>query len=138
MPIPRSTNARLFYRAAKERFEDAELLLSLNRTTGAVYLAGYSVECIIKSLILSAVRPSREGAILAQFRGGQAHDFRWLTRLYEQHGRVVIPQQIALHFTRIRNWSTAMRYSAATVPSDEAKQFFNSTTKIMNWADGRL
>ena len=52
MPIPTSSNARLFYRAAKERFEDAELLLSLNRTTGAVYLAGYSVECIIKSLIL--------------------------------------------------------------------------------------
>lgn len=55
MPIPRSTNARLFYRAAKERLEDAELLLSLNRTTAAVYLAGYGVECMIKSLILSSL-----------------------------------------------------------------------------------
>ena len=138
MPIPTSRNARLFYRAAKERLEDAELLLDLNRTTAAVYLAGYSVECIIKSLILSAVPPSREGAILAQFRSGQAHDFRWLTRLYQQHSRVRIPQQIAWHFTRIRNWSTAIRYSPATVPSNEAKQFFNSTTEIINWADGRL
>ena len=114
MPIPTSINARLFYRAAKERLEDAELLLSLNRTTGAVYLAGYSVECIIKSLILSAVPPSREGAILAQFRGRQAHDYDWLTRLYHQHGRAAIPRQVARDFASIRNWSTAMRYSPAT------------------------
>ena len=138
MPIPTSRNARLFYRAAKERLEDAELLLDLNRTTAAVYLAGYSVECIIKSLILSAVPPSREGAILARFRGAQAHDYDWLTRLYHQHGRVVIPSQITLLFANIRDWSTKMRYSPRTIPQHQAKNFLASVIEIMDWADGRL
>jgi len=40
---------------AKQRFDDALLLLEMGRTTAAVYLAGYSVECMLKALILSAV-----------------------------------------------------------------------------------
>lgn len=49
--MPISKNARLFYRAAKQRFDDALLLLELKRTTAAVYLAGYSIECMLKALI---------------------------------------------------------------------------------------
>ncbi|MGB0384642.1 MAG: HEPN domain-containing protein [Ardenticatenaceae bacterium] len=136
--MPTSKNARLFYRAAKERFEDAELLLSMKRTTGAVYLAGYSVECMLKSLILSAVPQRREDEILATFRGQAAHDFRWLTRLYQQHGGVAIPQRFARHFRRVRNWSTGMRYSPSTIQQRQAKDFLASATEIINWADGRL
>ena len=138
MPIPTSSNARLFYRAAKERFEDAELLLSLNRTTGAVYLAGYSVECIIKSLILSAVPPSREGAILARFRGRQAHNFRWLMGLYQQHGGVAVPNRLRVYWDQVYSWSTDMRYSPARIGQRQAKEFLASASEIINWADGRL
>ena len=138
MPIPRSRNARLFYRAAKERLEDAELLLSLNRTTGAVYLAGYSVECMIKSLILSAVSPSREEAILASFRGGQAHDYSWLIDLYYECRGTAIPNRLFQHFTRVERWSTNLRYSPQTIQQRQAKAFLDSTSKIMKWADGRL
>ena len=138
MPIPRSRNARLFYRAAQERFEDAELLLSLNRTTGAVYLAGYSVECMIKSLILSAVPPSRQEAILANFRGRLAHDYDWLMRLYLQNSGRPMPRRVASYFDQVTDWSTDMRYSPARMQIDEAKQFLDFASKIIKWADGRL
>jgi len=52
MALPRSPEARLFYQAAKQRFEDALFLLA-GRRTAAVYLAGYAVECMLKTLILS-------------------------------------------------------------------------------------
>lgn len=45
MGLPQTTEARLYYRAAKQRFADAQLLLAAGRTTGAIYLAGYTVEC---------------------------------------------------------------------------------------------
>ena len=136
--MPSSKHARLFYRAAKERFEDAELILGLNRTTAAVYLAGYSVECMIKALILSSVPRSRENEILAMFRGGQAHDFRWLMRLYQQHGGIAVPRHLAEDFEEVADWSTAIRYSPATMQAHDAKDFLYSTTKMIKWADGRL
>jgi hypothetical protein len=44
MALPNVAMARRFYRAAKQRYDDAEFLLAGNRTTAAVYLAGYRVE----------------------------------------------------------------------------------------------
>lgn len=138
MPIPQSRSSRLFYRAAQERFEDAELLFKLNRTTAAVYLAGYSVECMIKSLILSAVPLSQEHVILAMFRGRLAHDYEWLMRLYRQQSGRTIPQNINRHLARVREWSTDIRYSPATIGANQAKGFLASVTEIIRWADGRL
>jgi hypothetical protein len=45
MALPKPVEARRYYRAAVQRFDDAQLLLEQSRTTGAVYLAGYTVEC---------------------------------------------------------------------------------------------
>ena len=56
MALPQSAEARLYYRAAKQRFDDSQLLLRWNRTTAAVYLAGYTVERFMKALVLANVR----------------------------------------------------------------------------------
>ena len=40
--MPSAVQARRFYRAAKQRFDDALLLLEMERTTAAIYVAGYS------------------------------------------------------------------------------------------------
>jgi HEPN domain-containing protein len=58
MGLPHSRGARLFYRAALHRYDDAALLLEAGRTTGAVYLAGYTVECMLKALVLAGVPAS--------------------------------------------------------------------------------
>ena len=110
MAVPNSPNARLFYRAAKQRFDDAAILLRLQRTTGAVYLAGYSVECMLKALILESVPRSQESAILAQFRGQRAHNPDWLLYLYRQSASSVIPAEVIAHFIRVNSWSTDIRY----------------------------
>ncbi len=60
MALPRAAEARRYYRAAKQRYEDAQMLLEAGRTTGAVYLAGYAVECILKALLLANVTPPYE------------------------------------------------------------------------------
>jgi hypothetical protein len=73
MALPRAAEARLYYRAAKQRFDDSQLLLKWNRTTGAVYLAGYTVECFIKALVLANVAPDLRHQLLGEFRGNLAH-----------------------------------------------------------------
>lgn len=37
--------------ASRRRFEDAQILNSHKRWTGSIYLAGYAIECSLKSLI---------------------------------------------------------------------------------------
>jgi HEPN domain-containing protein len=84
--MPSSAHARRFYRAAKQRFDDALLLLEMERTTAAVYLAGYSVECMLKALILSAVPQTHEEELLGMLHGVRAHDYEWLLHLYAEKG----------------------------------------------------
>jgi hypothetical protein len=52
MGMPNDINARRYYRAAFQRFDDGALLLSVDRPRAAIYLTGYSVECILKSLLV--------------------------------------------------------------------------------------
>ena len=138
MAMPSSSSARLFYRAAKQRFEDAEFLLDLGRTTAAVYLAGYSVECVLKSLVLASVPRRREAETMGLFRGARAHDYDWLWHLYAARKGAARPMEIVTHFARVNAWSTDMRYSPGTVALRDAVAFVKSAFEIIQWADERL
>ena len=56
MALPKDPDARLYYRSAFQWLDDAEFVLKTGkRTRAAVYLGGYTVECLLKALVLSAV-----------------------------------------------------------------------------------
>ncbi len=69
MAIPSSRDARLFYRCAFQRYEEAGVLLEAGYTTGAIYLAGYGIECILKSLVLMAVPADNQADVMKSFGG---------------------------------------------------------------------
>ena len=68
MALPHAKEARPFYQAAKQRLEDARYLLDAKRSTGAIYLAGYGVECMLKALILATLPAKKRAAMLDSFR----------------------------------------------------------------------
>jgi hypothetical protein len=140
MAIPASIEARLFYRCAFLRHEDAQILLRADRTTGAVYLAGYGIECILKALVLSAVAPAARPEMLKSFRGARAHDFEWLRAQYLEKGGARFPRQITEAFTLVNDndWSTGMRYLPRKLEPDDAEGFVSAAAAIIRWADGRL
>lgn len=138
MPILRSRDARIFYRCAFQRLDDAQLLLKAHRTTGAVYLAGYSVECILKALVLSSVPLSGRSNILQGFRGHRAHDYEWLRALYRQNGGADPPREVRRSFTLVNRWSTDLRYSTEITKGRDAQSFLNAAMEVLVWADGRL
>lgn len=138
MGLPKSDDARRYYRAAKQRHEDAELLLSSARTTGAVYLAGYTVECFLKALILESVAAALRRDLLKQFRGSQAHSFEWLAAMYRRHSKATVPSAVTRHIVRVASWSTDLRYASRILKTEEAEEFMESVKLISTWADGRL
>jgi HEPN domain-containing protein len=138
MGKPSSNEARLFHRCALLRREDAEILLKAQQTTGAVYLAGYGVECILKALVLSNASPKKQMEILRTFRGSRAHDFEWLRSLYLTGGGPRFPREITEAFTLVDSWSTDLRYVPRTLRCDEAEDFVEAVDRIITWANGRL
>ena len=138
MAIPASIEARLYYRCAFQRHEDAQILLRADHTTGAVYLAGYGVECILKALVLSALAPAARTAMLNSFRGARAHDFEWLRTRYLENGGSRFTRATTEAFTLVSDWSTDMRYLPRTLKADEAKGFLAAAESIIHWADGRI
>lgn len=108
------------------------------KTTGAVYLAGYGIECILKALVLMAVPAGFRPDTLRSFRGSRAHEYDWLRALYLTNGGARFPSEITQHFTLVNDWSTDLRYMPRSVGPDDADAFLASATAIIRWADGRL
>src|SRR5690349_6619004 len=98
MAIPASGDARLYYRAAFQRYEEAEVLADAGYTTGAIYLAGYGIECILKALVLMAIPAGARPDMLKSFRGSRAHEYEWLRSLYLTNGGARFPREITQHF----------------------------------------
>lgn len=138
MALPHVQEARPFYQSAKQRFEDARFLLEAERTTGAIYLAGYSVECMLKALILSVVPDGERAEVLASFRGARAHDYDWLKAKYFEKGGPVFPSSVSKNFSLVETWTTDLRHKAGTSKWGEAESFLRAAQEIIVWADGRL
>jgi hypothetical protein len=139
MGVPTSTNARLFYRCALRRFEEANILRKADKlTTGAVYLAGYSIECMLKALILNGLSKSKQEDMLNTFRGSKAHDFGWLREQYLLNGGARFPPNVSANFTLVNEWSTDLRYVPKNLTAQEIDDFLMAATVIMKWIDGRI
>ncbi|HEX3656941.1 MAG TPA: HEPN domain-containing protein [Pirellulales bacterium] len=138
MGMPRDPEARRYYRAAKQRFEDAGLLLDAGRTTGAVYLAGYTVECLLKAVILESVPSKLRKQLLIDFRGRQGHDIEMLCSTYRRQVQAAIPRRVTQHLARLNSWSTDLRYTPGSLQPGDADEFFESVHAVLTWTDGRL
>jgi len=139
MALPQSRESRQFYRAGLQRFEDAQCLLrSEVRTTGAIYLAGYGVECLLKSLVLSHVPVSQQPDVASTFRGRRAHNFDWLKERYYQLQGSHFPPEISRSFTLVNTWGTEWRYRSGLAAPREAERFLQAADEIIQWVDGRL
>jgi HEPN domain-containing protein len=139
MPLPSAQKARPFYRAAMQRIDDARFLLEKGeRTNAAVYLAGYSVECVLKALLISSLPATKHDKIIGEFRKrGQGHDFDWLKHKYQHAGGATFPATIQRSFITVSTWGTDLRYETGTIKRKEAEAFLSAAEAIVRWADRR-
>jgi HEPN domain-containing protein len=138
MALPHAQEARMFYQSAFQRFEDASFLLENDRTTGAVYLAGYSVECILKALILSLLSSAKRQRMVASFRGAKAHELDWLKKQYLDNHGPPLPNTVIRPLAQVATWKTELRYKPGAIRNREATEFLKAAQSVLEWADGRL
>lgn len=139
MPPALSKVAKDYRRSAINRFDEAVLLKEAGKCTGAMYLAGYAVECMLKVLVLSTAPLNQQPGFSAiEFRGSDGHDFEILRTNYFKRGGAGFPPEIAKLFALVSDWSTDLRYAPHESKDSEAERFLAAVAGIIAWSKGRL
>jgi HEPN domain-containing protein len=135
MGIPQDRTAKAYYFAAVQRREDARHLLAAGRTTGAVYMAGYCVECALKALILVETPARRRPAVQAELI---THSYATLRHLYATRCGGTLTRQVARDLTILNTWSSEMRYDASNIRMADAEALLAAVDRIWAWVDARV
>lgn len=130
-----ATTSRAFLKAAQQRLTTAEFLSKHKYNLDAMYLAGYAVECALKSLILELTAPADRNQVLQDITSGRKmHDIEALRGRLKRLNRT-IPLEINRRLRR-SNWSTALRYESGRGDTGETVAFLKTARAIIDWVDG--
>lgn len=136
MAVPRDPVAKKYYRAAVQQLDDARVVLAVTeRTTAAVYLAGYCVECLLKALVLTQTPPGQREAVQQQLL---THNFELLLAMYLARGGATVPKSVRADLSVVGTWQPRLRYDPGTIPAPEATTFLSAVGRFSEWAFGRL
>lgn len=131
-------NRSEFQQLSDERIEDAKSLLAYSRWSGAYYLAGYALECALKSCVLAHIEQT--GIIFEdrKFAGKcWTHDLETLVKqanLTTKRGVSILANPaLKTNWFIVKDWSEASRYHSST--RQDAEKFFEAIT---NQTDGVL
>jgi hypothetical protein len=140
--------SREFQRAARQRLTTAEFLLSQQYNLDAMYLAGYSIECTLKALILklaAKLSPTQKigsrqigrTEIERQIESGsKMHNPEVLAEFLKDLGQP-IPLEIKKKFRRSQ-WSTSLRYESGRKDTGEVRWFLRLALQTYEWVEGHL
>jgi hypothetical protein len=137
MASRQSQDVRRFHVAAGQRFEDAQVLFAHGRSTGAVYLAGYAVECLLKAVLIARTPVSRRRRVWDSFRGKAGHNLDSLRYAVSRVG-VSIPEHCLRHFVQVSSWTTDLRYYAGSKKKADAQAFLRSAGVMIEWLQRQI
>ena len=123
-----------------ERIDEAEVLLAASKWSGAYYLAGYSLECALKSCVLAYIE--RTGIIFQDKKYAEKCWTHNLEELFRQAGLLeelgtAIESNINLgkNWLIAKDWSEASRYQfkTQTLAVKLVKAITENTDGVLTW-----
>jgi HEPN domain-containing protein len=134
-------------KASRHRLDDARVLFNAVRWRGAMYMAGYAVECLLKTKLMHLYncRHLRELEDELQRRGVLpthgtvfTHQLEALLKLTQGLERLRQNQSLWLMFNTVNRWVPAWRYTANPVNSEDANDVMNAVERIMHWIEHNI
>jgi len=125
---------------ADERIEDAKTLLAASRWSAAYYLAGYALECALKSCVLAYVE--RTGIIFEDRKFAEkcwTHELETLVKqadLTTERGvAIAANDQLGTNWLIAKDWSEATHYRFSTQQQTEklVHAIANPTDGVLEW-----
>jgi hypothetical protein len=134
-------------KAGKHRLQDARALLKEERWRGAMYMAGYSIECLLKTKLMQRFecRHLRELEEELQQRGilpSKAtvftHQLELLLRLTSGIDRLRQNREQWQLFNLVNRWVPAWRYTADLSNGDDAADFVAAVETLSLWIEDNV
>ncbi len=131
-------------KAGKHRLDDARALLNAVRWRGAMYMAGYAVECLLKTRLMRMFdcRHLRELEEELHRRGALpvqetvfTHQLEVLLGLTQVLDRLRQNDTLWRTFTLVNRWVPAWRYTADLSNREDAEDFLEAVEKVVHWID---
>lgn len=134
-------------KAGKYRLDDARALLTAVRWRGAMYMAGYSIECLLKTKLMRMYecRHLRELQEELQRRGVLSaqtsiftHQLELLLRLAGGLERLRQSEEHWRLFNLVNRWVPAWRYTADLSNAEDAADFLTAVNRISQWIENNI
>lgn len=131
-------------KAGKHRLEDARVLLGSDRYRGAMYMAGYSVECLLKTKLmrmfhcrhlLELEEELQSKGILATEATVFTHQLELLLQLTNAINRLRGNEELWRLFNKMNRWVPAWRYTADLSNREDATDFLEAVEKVSHWIE---
>ncbi|HUS91270.1 MAG TPA: hypothetical protein VM695_05435 [Phycisphaerae bacterium] len=128
-------------KAALKRLGDAKVLLASSEPhgQGAMYLAGYAVECKVKAIAMEIHDCWTLEELAARWRVDErevfTHGLECLVRrlpLYERLTRSSVWRAFA---GRVNRWRPSWRYSPRNVDARSAQTFVEAVESVLHWLE---
>lgn len=133
--------------ASRQRLADAKVLLNASRWRGAMYMAGYAVECLLKTRLMHIYDCKnlreledllRQRSILPVNRTVFTHQLEDLLRLTPGYNRLMRNREMLPLFNKVNQWTPNWRYTSKSTNRREAIEFMTSIESFMQWIDNNL
>lgn len=134
-------------KASRHRMEDALALLNAARWRGAMYIAGYAIECLLKTKLMQMYncRHLRELEDELQRQGVLSihgtvftHQLEALLKLAQGLDRLQQNKSLWRTFNTVNRWVPAWRYTANPASHEDAYDFINAVEGILHWIENNI
>lgn len=136
MSLDANPDARAYSVPARQRLDDARVLVENGRTNGSIFLAGFAVECLLKALILVNSTPRERPRLLERLKAEFGHNLDALRREAARRGVHLGPAERAA-FVPLNSWNNNIRYEARVQSLQAGRAVLAAAEVLFQWAEGR-
>ena len=133
--------------ASRQRLADAKALFNASRWRGAMYMAGYAVECLLKTKLMHIYDCKNlrqledlllQRSILPTGRTVFTHQLEDLLSLTPGYNRLMQNRDVWQMFRAANLWTPQWRYTAKQTTRQEANRFLILIENLMHWIDHNI
>jgi HEPN domain-containing protein len=134
-------------KASIHRLDDAKVLLANGRWRGAMYLAGYSVECLLKAKLMrnhgcrnldELDNELRDRGVLPAGGSSITHDLSLLLLMTRAGDRLRENLTLWRQFNRVNKWIPAWRYTADLSNREDAQFYLDAVQEVRRWIEANV
>lgn len=134
-------------KAAVHRRADAQSLFDAERWQGAMYLAGYALECLLKAKLMKQYGCRQlddlgdefvRRGLLEDSSSVYTHEFALLLKWSGRLNSLQQDRTINRAFAKANRWSPSWRYSSAASQRESAEEFLVAIDSVRQWVETNL